>query len=322
MSLDPETLRAAIAKHGPVMRVVVVASAGSVPRGAGTSMLVWQTGQSGTIGGGALEYEAVAQARAAYATGDRLDKIALGPARGQCCGGAVSLLTELWDAARLATVTGDFHARPVQGATSPEMPLKLQGRLRQARSGARAFASELVQGWVVEPLARPSREIWIYGAGHVGRALVDVLAPLPDLALTWIDTGPERFPETTAARILPAAAPATATRLAPDHAEHLILTYSHEMDLDICHRLLTRPFGFAGLIGSATKWARFRSRLRQLGHAPDQISRITCPIGDPTLGKHPQAIAVGVAACLLAQTPAIARNQPQSATEVSGGKRI
>ena len=322
MSLDPETLRAAIARHGPVMRVVVVASAGSVPRGAGTSMLVWQTGQSGTIGGGALEYEAVAQARAAYATGDRLDKIALGPGLGQCCGGAVTLLTELWDVAHLDTVTGDFHARPVPGATSPEMPLKLQGKLRQARSGARPFACELVQGWVVEPLARPSREIWIYGAGHVGRALVDVLAPLPDLALTWVDTGPERFPENTPARILPAASPAAAARLAPDHAEHLILTYSHEIDLDICHRLLTRPFGFAGLIGSATKWARFRSRLRQLGHAPDQISRITCPIGDPTLGKHPQAIAVGVAACLLARPPAIARNQPQSATEVSGGKRI
>jgi len=321
MSLDLENLRAAIAAHGPVMRVVIVSSAGSVPRGAGTSMLVWQTGQSGTIGGGALEFEAVAQARASYASGDRLDKVALGPARGQCCGGAVTLLTELWDAARLATVTGTIYARPAPGATSPEMPLKLQGKLRQARAGARPLACEMVQGWVAEPLARPSRDIWIYGAGHVGRALVDVLSPLPDLALTWVDTGPERFPETDAARILPAASPATATRLAPDHAEHLILTYSHEIDLEICHHLLARPFGFAGLIGSATKWARFRTRLTQLGHAPDQISRITCPIGDPTLGKHPQAIAVGVAASLLAQAPGIAFTRPLAEHHVSGGER-
>ncbi len=319
MSLDLDTLRAAIAKHGPVMRVLIVSSAGSVPRGAGTSMLVWKTGQSGTIGGGALEFEAVAQARASYATGDRLDKIALGPGLGQCCGGAVTLLTELWDATRLATVSGDYYARPAPGTVTTEMPLKLQGKLRQARSGARPFACELAQGW--EPLARPSHEIWIYGAGHVGRALVDVLSPLPDLAITWVDTGPERFPDRPPARILPTASPATATGLAPDHAEHLILTYSHEIDLEICNRLLTRPFGFVGLIGSATKWARFRKRLAQLGHTPAQILRITCPIGDPALGKHPQAIAVGVAASLLAHAPGIALNQPQAEHHVSGGER-
>jgi xanthine dehydrogenase accessory factor len=320
MSFDLETLRAAIAAHGPVMRVVIVSSAGSVPRGAGTSMLVWQTGQSGTIGGGALEFEAVARARADFGTGDRLDKIPLGPNLGQCCGGAVTLLTELWDDARLATVSGDFVARPVPGDTSSAMPLKLQGRLRQARSGAQPFACDLVQGWFVEPLARPNREIWIYGAGHVGRALVDVLAPLPEIALTWVDTGSDRFPDKTPARILPTATPATATALAPDHAEHLILTYSHAMDLEICHRLLARDFAFAGLIGSATKWARFGKRLTQLGHTSEQISRITCPIGDPALGKHPQAIAVGVAASLLTRAWGTTHMQPEAAHQVSGGK--
>jgi xanthine dehydrogenase accessory factor len=320
MSFDAETLAAAIAAHGPVMRIVIVSSAGSVPRGAGTSMLVWQTGQSGTIGGGALEFEAAARARASFGSGDRLDKVPLGPNLGQCCGGAVTLLTELWDAARLATVSGDFVARPVPGDASPEMPLKLQGRLRQARSGARPFACDLVQGWVAEPLARPTREIWIYGAGHVGRALVDVLAPLPEVALTWVDTGSDRFPGQTPARILPTATPAAATALAPDHAEHLILTYSHAMDLAICHHLLTRDFAFAGLIGSATKWARFRSRLTRLGHTSSQISRITCPIGDPALGKHPQAIAVGVAASLLTRAWGTTNMQPEAAQHVSGGK--
>jgi xanthine dehydrogenase accessory factor len=86
---------------------------------------------------------------------------------------------------------------------------------------------------------------------------------------------------------------------APVGAEHLILTYSHAIDLDLCHRLLGHGFASCGLIGSASKWARFRSRLVGLGHAPGQIARIQCPIGEPALGKHPQAIALGVGAALL-----------------------
>lgn len=124
---------------------------------------------------------------------------------------------------------------------------------------------------------------------------------MPELAITWIDTDPARFPNqipdnTTA---LPVANPADAVRLAPQEAEHLILTYSHALDLDLCHRLLLHGFHTLGLIGSATKWARFQSRLRALGHNPQSIAKITCPIGDPALGKHPQAIAIGVAAQLL-----------------------
>ncbi len=84
--------------------------------------------------------------------------------------------------------------------------------------------------------------------------------------------------------------------LAPSHAEHLILTYSHALDLELCHRILSRSFGALGLIGSATKRARVRNRLAALGHGPEQIERMQCPIGDPGLGKHPQAIALGVAA--------------------------
>ncbi|MFN4098586.1 MAG: XdhC family protein, partial [Pararhodobacter sp.] len=88
-------------------------------------------------------------------------------------------------------------------------------------------------------------------------------------------------------------------------AEHLILTFSHALDLDLCHRLLTHGFSACGLIGSASKAARFRSRLSALGHDPATIARIRCPIGDPAFGKHPQAIAISVAADLLAR-PALA----------------
>jgi len=86
---------------------------------------------------------------------------------------------------------------------------------------------------------------------------------------------------------------------APARADHLIVTYSHDLDLKLCDALLRHDFASCGLIGSATKWARFRSRLAALGHSEAEISRIACPIGDPALGKHPQAIAVGTAAGLL-----------------------
>jgi len=235
------------------IRITILRTAGSVPREAGTSMIVTEDGIRGTIGGGALEWEAMAEARDMLARGqDRAERtFPLGPALGQCCGGSVTLGFEM--------------------ATQAE--------------------------------PEPGAPLWIWGAGHVGRALVDVMAPLPDWSITWIDVAADRFPDTCpdGVTILPAADPARLVAHAPAEAHHLIVTYSHELDLALCHALLSHDFAAAGLIGSATKWARFRSRLRDLGHAPAQISRIACPIGDPSLGKHPQAIAVGVAAALMSR---------------------
>ncbi|TNF62837.1 MAG: xanthine dehydrogenase accessory protein XdhC, partial [Rhodobacteraceae bacterium] len=194
-------------------------------------------------------------------------------------------------------------------------PLAVARVLAQARNASAAPGARLVEGWMIEPVARPGRAVWIWGAGHVGRALVDVLSPLPDLALTWIDTAPERFPDAIpeGVTMLPAADPVRLVPHAPRQAEHLVLTYSHALDLALCHALLGHGFAFAGLIGSATKWARFRSRLAALGHAPQDIARITCPIGAPALGKHPHAIAIGVAAGLLARAATIEDRKDRSA---------
>ena len=231
------------------IRITVTRTAGSVPRGPGTQMMVWPDRTEGTIGGGALEWQAMAHARAMLAEDRAKDALTLplGPALGQCCGGSVSL---------------DFA--------------------------------------VADNLDRPhGAPLWIWGAGHVGRALVGVMAPLPDWEITWVDTAADRFPPDAPVTTLVAADPARAVAHAPDDAHHLILTYSHEIDLALCHAILSRPFAGAGLIGSATKWARFRNRLTALGHAPAHIARIACPIGDPSLGKHPQAIAIGVAVAML-----------------------
>ncbi len=230
------------------IRITVSKTAGSVPREAGTQMLVWADRTEGTIGGGTLEWDAMTEARRMLTEGrDRFSRtIPLGPALGQCCGGSVTLT---WEKAESLT----------------------------------------------EPNKRP---LWIYGAGHVGRAIVHATAPLPDFDITWVDTDASRFPETETTTLV-AKDPVTAVKHAPDNAEHLILTYSHDIDLTLCHAILSRRFASAGLIGSATKWARFKSRLAALGHSPASISRIACPIGDPGLGKHPAAIALGVATAMI-----------------------
>lgn len=299
---DPTAITAAIAAHGPVARVVIAAVAGSSPREVGAAMLVWPQGQSGTIGGGALEFQAAARARDMLTTSTRqhLTREALGPDLGQCCGGTVTLLTEVFDAHSVPQTA--VFARPTGGTP---MPLAVSRLLAKARGQGGIPQPCLLQGWMIEPIAKPNRPVWVWGAGHVGRALVTTLAPLPDLAITWVDVAADRFPTTVpdGVTVLTAIDPARLMPHAPQNAEHLILTYSHTLDLALCHAALTSGFAHCGLIGSKTKWARFRNRLAALGHTPASIARITCPIGDPSLGKHPQAIAIGVAAKLL---------QPQS----------
>lgn len=302
MSFDAQALGAAVERIGPCVRVLVAGSAGSVPREAGAEMLVSAGAQEGTIGGGTLEWQAAQRARELLASGAAglVSRVPLGPALGQCCGGAVTLAFERLDAARLAELgAGPLVARALDGSA---MPLAVTRALARARGEGTLPRLPLLEGgWLVERAVQPARALWIWGAGHVGRALVSVLAPLPDLAITWVDTGAERFPEEIPVGVtqVVAAKPADLVAHAPLEAEHLILTFSHALDLELCHRLLGHGFAAAGLIGSATKRARFHNRLRGLGHADAQILRIACPIGDPALGKHPQAIAVGVAAALL-----------------------
>ena len=241
--------------------VTVCGVKGSVPREVGALMRVWPDRQDGSIGGGALEYEAAKIARQMLQ--DNIVQarrvMPLGPDLGQCCGGVVTL-----------GFNRDAHA--------------------------------------VETTQPP---LWIWGAGHVGRAIAHVLAPLEDRQITLIDTTADRMPDMLAVTIAPlvAADPIRAVPHAPTDADHIILTYSHALDLALCDALLRHGFASAGLIGSATKWARFRSKLASMGHTPEQISRIACPIGDPSLGKHPQAIAVSVAAALISASADGARRQ-------------
>ncbi len=310
MGFDLDALREAVALHGRVARVVIADVKGSSPREVGAAMLVWEGGQSGTIGGGALEFEMAKRALGARAS--TLSSHALGPELGQCCGGAVQILLEVFDFQNLPRPSNGLIARTTN--VTAEMPLSVTRLLSDARSTGVTPEPQLISGWFIEPIAAPTRQLWIWGAGHVGRAMVDTFHPLPDFAITWVDTDMERFPDVVPSIVscVSAPVPSLLVKHAPSAAEHLILTYSHALDLELCHQLLGHGFGFAGLIGSKSKSARFRSKLANLGHTDAQISRITCPIGNPSLGKHPQAIAISVGSRLLARETA--HVQPQRST--------
>ncbi|WP_240789541.1 xanthine dehydrogenase accessory protein XdhC [Pseudooceanicola onchidii] len=299
--VDLGALATALDRHGPLVRVSVAGLRGSAPREVGASMLVAPSGLvAGTIGGGALELEAIRAAQGL--TENRVMRRTLGPDLGQCCGGAVVLVFDRID--HLPEPQGDIILRRIDG---PDVrPLAVRRALSDLRNGKAAPATQLIDGWLIDPVERRETQVWVWGAGHVGRAIVATISPLPDVAVTWVDTHADRFPDTVpdGVTVVPAAQPERLAAHAPSDAHHLILTYSHTLDLALCDAVLRRGFASAGVIGSKTKWARFRSRLAALGHAPARIDSISCPIGDPAFGKHPQEIAVGVAARLLTQMQA------------------
>ncbi len=311
MSFDLQALKTAVAAHHRVARIVVTATNGSAPRAPGTAMLVWSTGQDGTIGGGQLEFDATVQAREMLkhdGVWKRSHKTkALGPELGQCCGGSVTLLTECFEASSLKSTAAETEkhgvfARPLNSDQdiATARPLGVERVLTTARATGNQVELQRIDGWLVEPLVCDEAPLWIFGAGHVGRALVDVFNALP-YTITWIDTAADRFPLDVSPNVDVVHAPniGDIVSFAPPNARHLIVTYSHALDLELCHRLLLHPTSGVGLIGSKTKWARFRKRLAALGHTPAKISTITCPIGTPEIGKSPAAIAVGVAARLM-----------------------
>ncbi len=327
------------AEHGPTVRVLVLATDGSVPREAGAAMLVWASGQAGTIGGGALEFDATAAARAMIGSVDdgfhrETRRYPLGPALGQCCGGSVRVMFEHFDARTAEALWSDDPASAVVHSLADNAPPQAHSggetgtpALEKAIASVNAGGTPIVvpdtdgrPGWFVEPAIQPTIPVYLYGAGHVGRALASVLAGTA-VDLRWVDTDPSRFPEAVPDHATPivAADPSIIARTAPEGAAHIVMTYSHARDLSICHALLEHGvFGHLGLIGSATKRARFRSRLTALGVAPATLDRMVCPIGLPSLkGKAPAVIAIGVAADLLERIEAQRHSESEPTRRVS-----
>jgi len=244
----------------PGVLVTVVAVRGHAPRDAGAKMVVGRDHVWGSVGGGNLEESAVRRAREMIAS----------------------------------------------GVATPE-PLESRLNEHEKNPHGKQCCGGVVQ-LLLEPLAvRPT--VVVFGAGHVGYELARILSRL-ELQLHLVDSRPEMVDPLRLAQVTDGPADVTAHHamigeMLLDHvsrgAHVLIMTHDHAEDFALCDAALrTTHLGSIGLIGSSAKWVRFRAQLADAGHPPEDIARITCPIGDPTLtGKEPAVIAVGVASAVL-----------------------
>lgn len=233
----------------PCVLLTVMTAKGSTPREAGTKMIVTMDAQFGTIGGGNLEFDAIAQARELLkkaASAAEVKDYALGPSLAQCCGGAVSVF--------------------------------------------------------LEPFIKNRKSLLLFGAGHVGKEIVNVLGGLP-VDIRWVDGRLAEFPPTIPVhvKVVATATPVAELREIPEGTFILIMTHSHDLDYELSLAALKNgKFDYLGLIGSQTKRVKFERRLKADGIDEKAISRLICPIGiGGVTGKHPREIAIAVAAELL-----------------------
>ena len=268
--MDRDTRLAAmhwLEQRTPAVVVEVVQARGSAPRGAGTRMLVSAVQAIGTIGGGHLEWKALASARAMLAARDAAphrEHYPLGPALGQCCGGAVELELSLLDDSAIARW--------------PQSPPLLHLQMHGAGHVGHAIATLLTTLDV--------RTDWIDERD-------DAFAPTTTLGTPWPDSVRRRIVEGAEGEIA----------AAPPGAFFLVLTHDHALDLRIVEAALRRDdAGFVGVIGSKSKRERFRHRLARRGMSDERVARMQCPVGLPGVtGKQPEVIALAVVAQLLQQ---------------------
>ncbi|MGO4284190.1 xanthine dehydrogenase accessory protein XdhC [Bosea sp. TAB14] len=262
------TLAAFLTAHqrDGIVLVRIEAAEGSTPREAGACMAVSPGAIAGTIGGGQLEFHCIDLARhmLSEASPDQILDIPLGPQMGQCCGGRVRVSLHRLVAADIALIV--------------------------AREKA-------------EVAARPP--VLIFGAGHTGRALARALAALP-FTVTLIDDRDDVMSGLPAAvTCIRMADPVDAVADAPANAAFVVLSHSHALDYRLTEAALARgDAAYVGMIGSATKRARFEASFLRAGGRRETLSRLTCPIGGSDVDdKRPEVIAALTAAelvrCLL-----------------------
>ncbi|MRW83435.1 xanthine dehydrogenase accessory protein XdhC [Pseudoduganella sp. FT26W] len=330
----------------PAVLVTVAIVEGSGPREPGAKMLVTARGQHDTIGGGHLEMCAVELARAmlkdaasrhevtsdatATGVGARIERYALGPTLGQCCGGVVHLAFEPVEASLAAVLAGlrarrredNWRLSAIDGA-----PVALllgadgavvagAGRGKAGEAGAFGPAFPTVdrergthvlrdtagRRWLADPCFAPRAHLVLFGAGHVGAAIVRMLGELP-CTVTWVDEREDMFPASVPPNVTVEASdtPEAAVAGAPDGASYLVMTHSHALDQRLCETILAREdVGWFGLIGSNTKRVQFERRMAARGLPQDRIDNMVCPIGLPGItSKLPATIAASVCAQLL-----------------------
>ena len=331
-------VRDLLERHGRCAMVSVLALQGSAPREVGARMVVAPDGSfHGTIGGGTLEYEAIAMAAAqaadeASADALKLRTFTLGPDLGQCCGGRVTVAVESFSLARLDEARclaelaerGGFATRAAIGAQGEVAP-------REIVAGEDTVDAPLAlsAGLLEERFTAGESRLMLFGAGHVGRAIVLALASLP-FRVTWVDSRANAFPahapRSVESRHLsdPPSLFREPTGNEARRAEVLIMTHDHALDLAIADAALRAPgIGGVGMIGSATKAARMVSRLRAAGHGEEALARFRCPIGISGIAsKEPAAIAISVAAELMLRREQAGAFHNKRGGRLAGGMRL
>jgi xanthine dehydrogenase accessory factor len=335
-----DSLRALQESGEPGMLVTVMDVRGSAPRECGAKMLVTASELVGTIGGGQLEYQCtrIACERLARTVDDAaatfVQRFPLGSNCGQCCGGVVEVLFEnVAGAAWINELLGFYDERvPVvvatafttdgqaqtflvtaegcvaHDATSSESQAAVTGAARRMLAG-RSTAAERLRlnepghlSLFLEPVMSSNFNLALFGAGHVGSAVVAAMAGL-DCNIRWIDSRRDIFPDKVPANVtcLESESPPGEVAAMPANAYYLVMTHSHPLDFEICSRILARgDFAYCGLIGSISKRRRFEKLMRKQGTPDTILNRLTCPIGIAGIeSKKPEAIAIAVAAELL-----------------------
>ena len=294
----------ALAGNRPIARLVILSVKGSAPREAGAEMTVMDSNTApqitGTIGGGALEYEVIHYAHQLLGKLPQIGFVreirdfALGPDLGQCCGGHVRLLFEWFTPACLP----ELKALQAQSPVGFYHDLNSQNLPQAIDSANRRFFYDKAKSHLITGAFVPATPLYIYGAGHVGQALINVTNAL-HVARIWVDSAKERFPENVPSDVMLVPAPdmSVVASHAPKGAFHIILTYSHQFDEAITYALLAKnDFGQIGLIGSGTKRARFAKRFREVGLEEAVIDRLQCPVGLSAItDKSPPHVALSIA---------------------------
>ncbi len=189
--------------------------------------------------------------------------------------------------------------------------------------GTHVFQDSENRLWLLDAVLAPRAHLMLFGAGHVGAAIVRALAELP-CRVTWVDERDDLFPADTPANVTVEATdtPEALVENAPQGTTFLVMTHSHALDLSLSHAILSRPLvarpgaqDWFGLIGSDTKRRQFEHRLRERGVDEARVDTMVCPVGIAGIeGKAPAVIAASMAAQLLQVWEAAAR-QPHVSTE-------
>lgn len=346
-----DALAGALAADGEAVLVVVAAAQGSTPREPGAAMIVSRERCAGSIGGGHLEYDATRIAREALhdraLTGTWIVRYPLAARLGQCCGGVATLafskldtLASAWlepalacartgspfalvsrvaaaeAAAAMRLIVTNDDVRGTLGDVALDSGAIGLARTRLAGAGDAAalvrYANDAQASLLIHVERSDPFPVWLFGNGHVGRALANVLRVVP-AHVTWIDSRAADFPQDVPGNVEVVATdvPEDLLRDAPPGAFVVVTTHSHAQDYALIEAALARDdWRYLGLIGSKSKRAQFERRLAARGFPAEALARIRCPIGTEGAAikaKHPGAIAIAIAAELLVVREASAR---------------